>query len=69
MPVYEFCCLKCNFIFSEIRSVGDFHPGNCPECGSNESEKIFSVFFGGKGNKKNCELCSGKASGGCATCH
>ncbi|MCX7679637.1 MAG: zinc ribbon domain-containing protein [Spirochaetes bacterium] len=69
MPVYEFRCLECKIIFSELRSMGDYTPGKCPSCGSKESEKIFSLFFGGKGGTETCAGCSGKSSGKCATCH
>lgn len=46
MPVYEFKCKKCGLVFSEIRKIGDFKAPKCPECNSDLTEKIFSLFSG-----------------------
>lgn len=44
MPVYEFQCDDCGEKFSEIRKMGDFTPGKCVSCGSQNVKKIFSGF-------------------------
>ncbi|MFC1671411.1 zinc ribbon domain-containing protein [Spirochaetota bacterium] len=44
MAIYEFKCSSCGNVFSEMRKMGDYHPGKCPECGSEKTEKKFSTF-------------------------
>ncbi|MBN2041367.1 MAG: zinc ribbon domain-containing protein [Spirochaetes bacterium] len=48
MPVYEFKCNKCGLLFSKIRKIGEFNSPECPDCGSNLTEKVFSLFSGTK---------------------
>ncbi len=68
MPVYEFRCGKCGTVFSEIRRMGDFTPGKCTSCGSDESEKVLSGFSvsSGSGPKPGP---GGGCGGGCSCCH
>jgi len=69
MPVYEFRCRGCGWVFGELRPMGNFTPGACPACNSRETEKVFSMFSGGKGGKDKCGSCARKPAGGCAACH
>ncbi|MCG6538311.1 MAG: zinc ribbon domain-containing protein [Syntrophales bacterium LBB04] len=49
MPIYEFRCKKCKNIFeSLIFSPADEKGLSCPKCGSKRSQKIMSIFAGGK---------------------
>ncbi|HOP62158.1 MAG TPA: zinc ribbon domain-containing protein [Spirochaetota bacterium] len=43
MPMYEFKCRECGNIFSELRKMGDFK-AICPECKSDQTEKLISAF-------------------------
>ncbi|HNV45978.1 MAG TPA: zinc ribbon domain-containing protein [Spirochaetota bacterium] len=63
MPVYEFTCDQCGIVFSELRRMGDFDPPACPECGSRDTRKIFSM-FAGAGSAASCGTCTTKPSGG-----
>jgi putative FmdB family regulatory protein len=48
MPLYEFTCEKCGAKFEELVSAGlDGLGVTCPECGSEEVEKLVSRFAAG----------------------
>jgi putative FmdB family regulatory protein len=51
MPIYEYTCKKCNKIFeSLVLSSRDIKGIQCPECGSEEVQKMLSNFsFGSTG--------------------
>lgn len=51
MPIYEYTCKKCNKIFeSLVLSSSDIKGIKCPECGSDEVQKMLSSFsFGSTG--------------------
>ncbi len=63
MPVYEFKCRQCGEIFSELRKMGDFTGGKCPSCGSDLTEKVFSL-FSSSGTGKSGGNCAPSAGGG-----
>jgi putative FmdB family regulatory protein len=44
MPLYEFCCKKCGFVFEEITSADSPSP-SCPECGGDTYRLICPVSF------------------------
>ncbi|HDD35239.1 MAG TPA: zinc ribbon domain-containing protein [Candidatus Desulfofervidus auxilii] len=44
MPIYEFCCQKCGYIFERIQTVNDAMP-KCPVCGSKTRRLISTVSF------------------------
>lgn len=44
MPLYDFCCVKCNNEFEELLKNSDNNP-QCSKCGGN-TEKIVSTFLG-----------------------
>ena len=45
MPIYEYRCRSCNTEFEEfIRSPRDEENLTCPQCGSDEVKKGFSLF-------------------------
>ncbi len=54
MPIYEYNCKKCGRTFEKLvrTSEGDKSMG-CPDCGSGEVKRVFSVFgVGGSGGSK-----------------
>ncbi|MGA7991395.1 MAG: zinc ribbon domain-containing protein [Thermoanaerobaculia bacterium] len=60
MPLYEFTCEECGATFEELVAAGlDRHGVTCPECGSEEVEKLVSRFASG-GTSSG----SGKSGGG-----
>lgn len=48
MPLYEFTCEECGSTFEELVAAGLDGPRvRCPECGSEEIEKLVSRFASG----------------------
>ncbi|HQQ76163.1 MAG TPA: zinc ribbon domain-containing protein [Thermoanaerobaculia bacterium] len=69
MPLYEFTCEKCGATFEELVGAGlDGFGVTCPECGSEEIEKLVSRFAsagastsnGGGGGGGSCGPGSGR---------
>jgi len=47
MPVYEYECHDCGERFEHfVRAVGKVEALACPECGSEDVEKVVSLFGG-----------------------
>ena len=65
MAIYEFKCSSCGNVFSEMRKMGDYHPGKCTECGSEKTEKKFSTFSSVTGKSSDVGMPS--CASGCAT--
>jgi putative FmdB family regulatory protein len=72
MPIYEFCCRKCQHEFEElVMRKGEVIV--CPHCGSQETDKQVSGFAvtgsarqsGGSGG--SCGSCK-PSPGGCSGC-
>src|SRR6266704_318198 len=69
MPIYEFVCMQCESHYEELVPMGE--NADCPDCGSRNVRKQFSVFathgvesrpsFGGGGGGGCC-------GGGCGSC-
>jgi putative FmdB family regulatory protein len=47
MPTYEYLCLKCNKVFTEIMSVAEIGTRKpvCPACKSQEVKKQITSFL------------------------
>jgi putative FmdB family regulatory protein len=68
MPIYEFVCMQCESHYEELVGMGQ--DADCPDCGSANVRKQFSVFaahgvesrpsFGGGGG--------GCCGGSCGSC-
>ncbi len=43
MPIYEFRCEICGYIFEKIQKIDDPWP-NCPKCGEDKVFKLPSIF-------------------------
>ncbi len=45
MPIYEYRCVKCSHVFDAFQRVGaDGSNLQCPVCGAEKPEKLFSAF-------------------------
>ncbi len=62
MPIYEFKCNKCGTKFEELINSG-YKNGNieCPECGSKESERLFSCFSSSISGNSSSSQCGQKS--------
>ncbi|UCC94533.1 MAG: zinc ribbon domain-containing protein [Candidatus Omnitrophota bacterium] len=69
MPLYTYVCKRCSKSFEILVSFSRQRgEAKCPECGSNNTEKVFgsfSVSGSTKGTSSKCSSCSG---GNCSTC-
>jgi len=65
MPIYEFVCMQCESHYEELVPMGA--AADCPDCGSSDVRKQFSVFAAHgveKGSAVNAGL-GGGGGGGC----
>jgi len=45
MPIYEYCCRKCNSCFSLLQRIGATEKDTqCPACGAKDVKKMVSFF-------------------------
>lgn len=44
MPIYEFKCDDCDFVYEELTSYNGIKKIECPNCGSKNKEKLPSHF-------------------------
>jgi putative FmdB family regulatory protein len=58
MPIYEFVCMECESHYEELAPMGD--DSDCPDCGSANVRKQFSVFA-----TQGVESGAGLGGGGC----
>src|SRR5947207_15617430 len=52
MPIYEYQCQSCGFVFDELQSMKEEPLVKCPNCGKNELKKLIgsgSAIFKGTG--------------------
>jgi putative FmdB family regulatory protein len=61
MPLFEYKCPSCERVFEELVSSPDT-PVPCPQCGSDKTEKLLSVFAASTGGAQSLPSC---ASPGC----
>ncbi|MBD3292755.1 MAG: zinc ribbon domain-containing protein [Armatimonadia bacterium] len=69
MPIYEYECGSCGETFDLLvsRSKAKDNP-NCELCGSKNTQRIMSGFFGRSGGSGNGENTGGGVGGACAGC-
>ena len=44
MPIFEYRCKKCNHVTTFLEKAGTEGPHVCEQCGSKNTEKLFSTF-------------------------
>ncbi len=53
MPIYEYECEECGYVFEIFRGISsDDKNIECPMCGETHSKRIYSTF--NSANKSNC---------------
>jgi len=56
MPIYEYRCEKCNWLFEQLVSSTDKKFVVCPKCGSRQVKKCISCFSSSAGlNDGGCK--------------
>ncbi len=63
MPIFEYQCKKCNHVTSFLEKPGSRKAHACEECGSRDTEKVFSTFAAKSGGPS-----SGSSSCPTGTC-
>ena len=59
MPLYEYQCKKCEKKFEILVSFSELdNPVKCPDCGSEETEKLLSTFSATIGSNSVGASCS-----------
>ena len=60
MPIYEFKCERCGRQFERLVFTSTCEGSDCPECGSEETRRILSVF-------SSCGIERALSKGGCSS--
>ena len=78
MPIYEYECCQCCEKFERLVFRSD-EPVNCPQCDSENVQRVMSVCAFKSGGDKGAassrmstsasSSCSGCSGGSCSTCH
>ena len=67
MPIFEFACNDCGFMFSSLISNADKDKVQCPECKSGNIKQLLSMFNTGKNKAVNysssCNDCAARTRG------
>jgi len=59
MPLYEYQCKKCEKKFETLVSLKDRDdPAKCPDCGSEDTDKLMSTFSASVGSSARSASCS-----------
>lgn len=62
MPIYEYKCTKCGYVFEAFQRMGaDGSELNCPVCNAAKPKKLFSSFASSGGGSDS------RSNGSCTT--
>lgn len=61
MPLFEYACPDCGYVFEKLVLARGAEPPECPKCGRSRVEQLFSAFAtaGGKGSSAVCAASGG----------
>ena len=69
MPLYEFKCDKCTYMFEELCRMGENGRGRpCPKCGAKKLRRLMSVFAVGASSTSSRSVSGSNAGSSCSTC-
>jgi putative FmdB family regulatory protein len=63
MPLYEFKCLGCGNCFEALVRSSDTKKPSCPSCGSEELERLLSMFAPSSEGTRSLALKDGRRRG------
>ncbi|GAB4456106.1 MAG: zinc ribbon domain-containing protein [Armatimonadaceae bacterium] len=67
MPIYEYRCKKCENRFEKMRPMSQaHHPAICPECQSDQTMRLLSLFASQNG--ESGEACDSSQASGTPCC-
>ncbi|MCC7494821.1 MAG: zinc ribbon domain-containing protein [Fimbriimonadaceae bacterium] len=73
MPFFEYKCAGCEQVFTLLQKRDAERSGHeCPECGSHETERVFSTFAAAVAGPKSSSSAPAAAGHGCGAgccCH
>ncbi len=55
MPIFEYQCKKCGHVTAFLEQAGTKGSHECANCGSTETEKIFSSFAAGRASSSSTD--------------
>ena len=58
MPLYEYRCKKCEKVFESFQKIGE-KKASCPDCKSEDTERLLSSFSSHSSSKSVCATSSG----------
>ncbi|MBC7225305.1 MAG: zinc ribbon domain-containing protein [Anaerolineae bacterium] len=68
MPIYEYRCAECGTEFQELRPMAQADaPIRCPHCGSQDTQRVLSL-FAAHSRSSSGETVSVGGSSGCSAC-
>lgn len=67
MPIYEYCCPKCDHQFEEL-ILNKEKEVTCPACGAKEAKKLISRCRVQSGTNPALDNLNQSGSGGCSGC-
>ena len=57
MPIYEYQCKNCNYVFEELVFTSEDKSIKCPQCGGNEIKRLLSATrLAGKTSSGSCSV-------------
>jgi len=67
MPIYEYRCSECELVFEVLKrsTTAEERAEQCPGCGGEETEKLFSSFAGMVPVAAGGGGCPSAGGGGC----
>jgi len=64
MPLFEYACPNCGHVFEKLVLARNAKPPECPKCGSDQVERIFSAFATASGSRKSSGAVCAPSGGG-----
>jgi len=59
MPIFEYRCRECGHITAFLEKADGRHPHACEDCGSKDTEKVFSTFAAKSGGASSSSCPTG----------
>ncbi len=64
MPIFEYACPECRYVFERLVLNRNQDPPECPRCGSKRVDQKFSAFATSAGTGKSSAAACAPSGGG-----